>query len=335
MPRREISSLKGLFFVALPVLVLLSMSLPAQAIENGQSDVSNKFTVRIDLHSEIVETSDSTVDSVTTVTTTTTSISARCTGVQISARVVLTAAHCFYSEVNNDIFTVDEIFINSTGNTSIPNGEHPLSINLNPQYIDGHLPNPNSEDIAYLILKSDHPLASYLSIANSGQIESIIKNASAFRVYGYGPISDTNSDAPSSVQSYEGTASPPIDDSKTGAVVRSKIASSCLGDSGGPVTAVLDKKELLIGMSSLLYNPNQFCGMKTDSDYFLAQFVKVGRYSQFIALAKDSVPNSLPKKSVTDKAPMKKTTMSCHKGKLVKRVSGNTPKCPVGYKVKR
>jgi hypothetical protein len=34
-------------------------------------------------------------------------------------------------------------------------------------------------------------------------------------------------------------------------------------------------------------------------------------------------------------AASKKTTISCVKGKLVKKVTGVGPKCPAGYKLKR
>jgi len=34
------------------------------------------------------------------------------------------------------------------------------------------------------------------------------------------------------------------------------------------------------------------------------------------------------------KTEVKKITITCTKGKVVKKVSGTTPKCPVGYKKK-
>jgi hypothetical protein len=57
-------------------------------------------------------------------------------------------------------------------------------------------------------------------------------------------------------------------------------------------------------------------------------------YSAPVIKAKLSQVASAPAPSATQKPVAKKTTITCVKGKTVKKVTAVAPKCPAGYKKK-
>jgi len=64
-------------------------------------------------------------------------------------------------------------------------------------------------------------------------------------------------------------------------------------------------------------------------------------YSDIVPVKVTAAPKTLvqtpalnPKPAVTTKPVAKKTTITCIKGKLIKKVSAVSPKCPTGYKKK-
>ena len=52
------------------------------------------------------------------------------------------------------------------------------------------------------------------------------------------------------------------------------------------------------------------------------------------ANAVQPTPAALPTPAPVIKTTVKKITITCTKGKAIKKVSGKTPKCPAGYKKK-
>ena len=102
---------------------------------------------------------------------------------------------------------------------------------------------------------------------------------------------------------------------------------ACSGDSGGPVTTVYKGTQYYLG-SALSGSNTRACGAGVIDDPTKAfgYFSPVHKHLDLIQTAEDFIkanPTTESKKSIT-----------CIKGKLEKKISGSTPKCPKGFKKK-
>jgi hypothetical protein len=100
---------------------------------------------------------------------------------------------------------------------------------------------------------------------------------------------------------------------------------------------------------SLPDNLISICSTAFERTYSLTRIEYCGKLTSFpitptcpperqalIDAAKTAAAKVIADKAVADKAVavVKKTTITCVKGKLVKKVTGDKPKCPSGYKKK-
>jgi len=106
----------------------------------------------------------------------------------------------------------------------------------------------------------------------------------------------------------------------------------CNGDSGGPITTVYEGELIYIGQG--LNGSNVYaCGAgnansKNNDAKSFGYFSPVYKHLDLISQAEAYVKESTPKQSKA------KVSITCVKGKMVKKVSGANPKCPAGYKNK-
>ena len=129
------------------------------------------------------------------------------------------------------------------------------------------------------------------------------------------------------------------------AVLKETIISNhkpCSGDSGGPITTTYNGAILYLGQG--LNGMNVYaCGAgdsktkENDADSFgffspIYKHLDLLKEAEAFA-AQQSAPVASTKKTVTIPN-RKKTTITCTKGKVTKKVSAVKPKCPAGYKKK-
>ena len=99
----------------------------------------------------------------------------------------------------------------------------------------------------------------------------------------------------------------------------------CSGDSGGPVTIVYKGTPYYLG-SALNSSNSRSCGgpRVDDPTKEYAYFSPVYKHLDLIKAAEDFIE--------ANPATTSKTTITCSKGKSVKKISGANPKCPKGFK---
>jgi secreted trypsin-like serine protease len=102
---------------------------------------------------------------------------------------------------------------------------------------------------------------------------------------------------------------------------------ACSGDSGGPVTTVYKGTSYYLG-SALSGGNTRACGagVVDDPTKAFGYFSPVYKHLDLIKAAEDFIE--------ANSATTSKTTITCSKGKSVKKISGANPKCPKGFKKK-
>lgn len=102
---------------------------------------------------------------------------------------------------------------------------------------------------------------------------------------------------------------------------------ACSGDSGGPVTAVYKGTPYYLG-SALSGGNVRACGagVVDDPTKAFGHFSPVYKHLDLIKAAEDFIK--------ANPATTSKSTITCIKGKLEKKVTGSNPKCPKGFKKK-
>jgi len=101
---------------------------------------------------------------------------------------------------------------------------------------------------------------------------------------------------------------------------------ACSGDSGGPLTALYKGESVYLGTTPLGFTPGYYCGAGSSrtTDKPSGYFSPVYKHLDQIKAAEDFIKAN----SVTTS----KSTITCSKGKSVKKISGVNPKCPKGFK---
>jgi len=101
---------------------------------------------------------------------------------------------------------------------------------------------------------------------------------------------------------------------------------ACSGDSGGPLTALYKGESVYLGTTPLGFTPGYYCGAGSSrtTDKPSGFFSPVYKHLDLIKAAEDFIKAN----SVTTS----KSTITCSKGKSVKKISGVNPKCPKGFK---
>ena len=101
---------------------------------------------------------------------------------------------------------------------------------------------------------------------------------------------------------------------------------ACSGDSGGPLTALYKGESVYLGTTPLGFTPGYYCGAGSSrtTDKPSGYFSPVYKHLDLIKAAEDFIKAN----SVTTS----KSTITCSKGKSVKKISGVNPKCPKGFK---
>ncbi len=102
---------------------------------------------------------------------------------------------------------------------------------------------------------------------------------------------------------------------------------ACSGDSGGPVTTIYKGATYYLG-SALSGSNTRACGagFVDDPTQAFGYFSPVYKHLNLIKAAEDFIE--------ANPATTSKTTITCSKGKSIKKISGANPKCPKGFKKK-
>ena len=302
---------------------LLSMSFlinlsPAFSIYGGTPAIGNKVVVAL-LRSEMATNSG-------------------CSGGLVAPRIVMTAAHCLTGSVNNLWISEPGIDIRDV-NTKRIQAE---KIYLPEGFTAANFPYQN--DFAIIVLKSGFENFETLDLASSEQVSKWMNEEAAVTHIGYGctalvdsPPCGATSPTPNQLETTFSKEIPQQFNAltpNTFSVTKISVDKTiCGGDSGSPLLKKVDGKWIYVGAQS---SSNGAGCTKTCNINCVATQGLPAVNMPLVQAALNFVASTTPTPTPTPtiKPTVKKTTITCIKGKTVRKVTAVIPKCPSGYKKK-
>jgi secreted trypsin-like serine protease len=268
----------------------------------------------------------------------------QCSGFLYSERIVFTAAHCANGPVNNKIMA-DYAFVGYPDDISYFNSPN-ISVEKyflpsNFEWLGNGRSLP-SNDFAIYILSKPMAISGKTIIASADKIKEYYDNKTPIRIIGYGKQDQRKTDtyrATPQFAEFPFASESDVNElvkifqkngfGKNGwtlhVLVKTGGPNLCDGDSGAGFYVKNEGNFIYIGANSGGLGGGLTCtGEPLIGEYMYFGMNPAYKYLDLIQEAENYVKSH----------PVKKTTITCKKSLLSKKVTGTNPKCPTGYKVK-
>lgn len=303
----------------------IQLATPSQAIVGGKSALQNPYVVGL-LRGQFATSSG-------------------CSGALVAPQIVFTAAHCLGGPAQNFWVAQPGSDLRDTQTLRIQVREYKVPRDFSSARF------PYSNDFGVLILESPFPGATPLKIASSDQVAKWMNEEAAVLHVGYGctelvdaPPCKETSPVPNQLETTLLKRVPQqFAELRVGTYSLTKISverSICGGDSGSPLLRNQDGDWIYVGAQSSSNGAgctktcNEICaasqGLPSANPELLEQ---IASFLNLPAQVVKPNPTITVSAKPTFQAPSKKKiTITCTKGRTVKRVTGTNPKCPAGYR---
>ena len=350
-PKESIRTMKKQLALILVVLSVIG-SIPANAIENGQSAAGNGVVVDIAIKYNATQ-------------------SISCSGALLSSLVVVTAGHCLLDQSGA---IASEIYVSLPGASALvfKNWTLVKKVYLPEDYEGEKLGGfVNTSDLGFLLLTTPIEVKTPISLASEKQLLNLKANGTKLRVLGYGTTTDEGMKA-EFPNYFDGAFSPQVYSDSNQGSVSSASGNVCKGDSGGPVLYITPTKVILVGIltgTQLSVN----CSKKWADGKYYATFTIINRFANLAALALTEAAGAIELQKNNEISRLQEDLdnangefeellqrsndyqteieqlkldiarykasglklLTCSKGLAEKVVAGISPKCPAGFKVKK
>lgn len=279
-----------------------------------------------------------------------------CSMSMITSRILVSVAHCFAAPNTADgtlkfpdvaIWAiVPGAVVSSVSNRGAVRVKQVILVPGYANFFDGPSNDTRGQkdDIAFLFLERELIPKYEMPIANAEEVSNLKVNQSSVELFGYGgqryQFGDTypyKIRAPLRTQGSSWFFNHAAEDEKTVVVKFDSGAGVCGGDSGGPIYSSINGVRKLVavivsggGCRQGTTPPSDSLGtviypyldlMKSEFDKFLQR-----ENQEFESKAAAEL------KAKQEVVAKKKSTITCKKGKLTKKVTAVKPKCPSGYR---
>jgi len=271
--------------------------------------------------------------------------SAGCSGALISPRIVFTAAHCLSSQPSDFWISTPGSDLRDTKIKRIQAEKFFIPESFRKNNF------PMNNDFGIIVLRGPFELAKNYSFATLGEIEDWTKTQVPVVHVGYGctslvekpPCGKTSATPNQIITTLESKVPTQFKELTLGTFSMTKISvekSICGGDSGSPLLRELDGRWIYIGAQSSSNGAG--CTPTCDLNCVATQGLPAANASlvEQARLYAGELPMvaSPTTSDATTKTPgtaPRKSTITCIKGKLTKKVTASKPTCPAGFKKQR
>ena len=294
-----------------------------------------------------------------------------CSGAMLEPRIVITAHHCIETAGGDaDFLLKNKITVSLPGtvlNNLLSNVANVLQIVTKPEMwtigicADGYC--DDLDDVAFLIIDRDFPVPANLKVATVDDLNRFRSSRATVITYGYGLTGPYKpSTTPFSLTARLEKPNPGGYGEYAFNVSVEGTQNICAGDSGGPSYVVEENTLYYLGPTSGTRRPSCIVVPIASGGFYggtaiafrpelLSKAREIANAVKATAELKAKQEAELKAKqeleariaadlkakqeAETKAAATRKTTITCVKGKLSKKITAVKPNCPTGYKLKK